>query len=188
MHGDENKKLQLIYDPVNNEITEHQYESNKDIFDAVSVFVYKNRIIKLAGYNISSWTQDFVDTFIMSSEIKANDKSKIVWTEKPEWKLPKAAFGFGHVLYGDYLIILGGATSGPYLDSLYVLDLSSDDNEWQELKYVKCPMKSKFLATIGSDNHIHLFTEINKWPDWQESDTAHYSIPISTILGSAFTR
>ena len=48
-------------------------------------------------------------------------------------------------------------------------------------------MASKYLAVLTSDNHIHLFTESNAWPDWQSSDRRHYCVPISTIFGSQFS-
>ena len=67
-----------------------------------------------------------------------------------------------------------------YQDSIYLLDLEVNDG-WKLLKHIKCPMKSWCVATITSDERVHLITKLN-----EEDENAHYSLPVSTILGPDF--
>ena len=57
----------------------------------------------------------------------------------------------------------------------------------EKLEHVQCPMKSKYVAILANNNMVHLYTRGNRWPNWEESVKAHYSIPLSTILGSEFS-
>ena len=73
-----------------------------------------------------------------------------------------------------------------FLDDIYVLDLENEDAGWDKVEHVKCPIPSQYLATLTRNNYVHLLTQVNKWPDWQSGIKAHFSIPISTLLGSKF--
>ena len=77
------------------------------------------------------------------------------------------------------------ATKSTNINRISVLDLNCDDG-WQEIKHIQCPLNSNYLAVLTADNHIHLITETNVWPNWRDSKRRHYSIHISTILGSKY--
>ena len=72
------------------------------------------------------------------------------------------------------------------VDSIYCLDLEKSEG-WKELKHIKCPFPGHYITTITDDNMVHLFAEVNQWPNWRDSQMAHYSLPISTLLGSEFS-
>ncbi len=125
------------------------------------------------------------DSFFMSNALNANDNDIGEWIKKSEWKLPIPISHCGPIIYKHWVFIFGGGTVGcKFLDEIYVLDLESDDG-WKKLKHIKCPIPSKYIGLVV-DHHVHLFTYINQWPNWQDSLTIHYTIPISTLLGSKF--
>ena len=101
-------------------------------------------------------------------------------------KLPKPVHSCGHILYKHYLIIFGGsAAAQKYQDSIFILDLRSDGG-WKKLEHIKCPIAGNYLATIRGNGDVHLFTLINKWPNWKDTECGHYSLPISELLGPDF--
>ena len=59
------------------------------------------------------------------------------------------------------------------------------DDEWKKLEHIKCPIRCSYMATIAEDT-VHLFTEIID-DDWLKTQKAHYSLPISHILGNEYT-
>ena len=195
MHGKTNYKHHVIYDINWTSQNNPKYVVVGDLgtntrMSCVAVLKYKNQIIKIAGDTYGKW--DYENKFLISSKINdKDDHDNILWIEKPEWKLPKRIYRFGHVLYKHYIIIFGGNTNKSYSgfvseNTIYVLDLNCDDG-WEEIKHIKCPLSSNYLAVLTDDNYVHLITETNVWPNWRDSQRRHYSIHISTILGSKFS-
>ena len=184
-YGSDSKRVYLIYDILTNKLSEYAHKFDKALC-RVSVIKYKHRIIAFGGSDGRR-----LNTLWVSSEIGPDDEFRPKWTIKEDWKLPKRTAGCGHILYKDYIIVLGGSigSGGSRKDSeaIYLLDLRSD-NGWIELKHIKCPLQSEYLAINISDSMVHLFVAMNKWPNWQESVRGHYSIHISTLLGSEFSR
>ena len=183
LHGLRNNK-HLVYNVTKNEI---KAIADTDVLWIVCALNYSNRIIKFAGLSSNSVK---LDKFVMSSVIEQNDNDNdnndITWSERPEFKLKRGVYQFGYVLYKHYLIFFGGDIGcGDFVDTIYLLDLNKNIG-WIELQHIKCPMKSKYVAILTMDKHVHLFSGSNKWPDWPNSERGHYSIPISTILGSQF--
>ena len=114
-----------------------------------------------------------------------NERDELEWTVRNEYKLPMPLYRCGYVLYKSFLVIFGGAPDGDFVDNVYLLDL--DDNiGWIELEHIKCPIKGRYMAVIDEDNFLHLFSEVNH-KIWRYSEKRHYSIPISTILGSKYS-
>ena len=117
-----------------------------------------------------------MDTFYISSI------RNFEWKLQPKYKLKTGTCYGGYILNKDYIIMLGGETSsGVYTDKIYVLDLKRS-NGWEELKDVKCPVKSNYMAVLDVDINIHLYTQINEWPKWEESVVKNYSICVEDIL------
>ena len=201
MHGHKNNFHHVIYDVITDN-SMYINAGSRQAMRAVAVLKYDNKIIKIGGS--SMWSNGYSDKFLISGEIREEDiyvefdnilftKGEIEWTEKTEWKLPEAIYRFGHILYKHYIIIFGGnvldnnsKSGSTNLNGIYVLDMSSDEG-WREIKHIKCPLNSNYLAVLTPDNFIHLVSEINVWPNWKESKMKHYAIHISTILGSEFT-
>ena len=185
LHGHNNKKYYFIYDPITNTIADHtQVMENLSV---VAVLEYNQQILKFGGYRIQEGEN--IDTFMISSRI-TRDKDILEWTEKAQWKLPKTLTNPGHILYGHYIVILGGCiwtnkNNVTFSDEIYVLDLQKDEG-WRKVKDIKCPVASEYLAAVGADNRIHLLTGINVWPLWRKSEIGHYSIALSTVLGAEF--
>ena len=67
-------------------------------------------------------------------------------------------------------------TGSQLLDSIYVLDLH-EDTGWIEVKHIRCPMASNFVATIGADYDVHLLTQSNK-----RKVRGHFAVSILSIL------
>ena len=183
-HGDKNTNQHITYNIEAAKVATYLSLKADDKRDYVGALRYKNRIIKFGGFNNDP--DGPIDLVFISSEIKPDDEDPPKWIMKEEWKLPIPLAGCGNVLYKDYVIIFGGVTlDADFIDTVYLLDLQKDDG-WEAIQHIKCPIASKYSAVLTSDNHVHLFTETNKWPAWKMSVSAHYSIPISTILGSKF--
>ena len=174
----------LIYDITKNTVKILEDEVSKYNTGMVSMLLYKDKIFRFGG----SQGSQRIDTFMISSSIKQNEDENIKWTEKVEFKLKNGRNKCAFVLYKNYLISFGGNPSwGKFVESICLLDLD-DDVGWIELVHVKCPIASRYLAVLTPDLYVHLLTEFNVWPQWRESERAHYSIPISTILGSKFSK
>ena len=180
--GAENEK-HLIYDIPNDKVTIKDDKGADNIMTGECLLRYKNKIIRCGG---ADWTkQQRVDTFMISSEIKEDMDEDIEWKQVSKCKLKQPLHGCGYVLYGHYMITVGGNPSpGEFVDTVYVLDLD-DDIGWIEVKHIKCPIQSKYLAVLSDNNYLHIWTEINE-NVWQDSKRGHYSIHVSTILGSNF--
>ena len=180
--GADNDKKHLIYNITKNTIKVLEDKGATDTkMIGVCLMKYGNKILRFGGFG--GWSN--VDTFMISSEIKEDDdENGLEWDIKEEFKCKQPVTKCGPIVYGKYLILFGG-DADVYIDTIYLLDLEGDVG-WIELKHLKCPIPSAYLAVLTDDNFVHLFTEINEWPEWQESERGHYSIPISTVLGSKF--
>ena len=172
-HGDQNDQ-HLIYDIKDNTIVEIKDKSALELMYGVSILKYQNKIIKFGGF-----CYYFTDEFLISNEIKPDSNDILEWDK---YKLPKNLEMCGYILYKHYIVIFGGeGTGNKFTDTIYLLDLKKDF-DWKEVKHIKCPMKSKYVATVTADNMVHLFTEINKVTvNWRESARGYY-LPISTIF------
>ena len=180
-NGSANTK-HLIYDITNNTIKSLEDKQTTEGMTGVAVLKYnKNKIIRFGGVGIKKQ-----GTFMISDEIKKNDNKPIKWSIKPKFKLIDRN-PWGYVIYKQYIITFGGGMGGiQFNDKIYLLDLENDDNGWMEVKHIKCPFSSRFVAVLN-DYHVHIFSELGKWPNWEDSQRGHYSVPISTILGSKFS-
>ena len=186
LFGDQSS-MYLVYDINRNEL--HSYPNILGRSKFVTALLYQNRIILFGGWSYAK--NEIHNEFRISNEIHRNHNGKISWNIKDEFKFSqKPVYFHGYILYKHYLFIFGGGiwieSSGwKLIDSIYYLDLNKSKG-WKELKHIKCPYPGQFITTITDDNVVHLFAEINEWPNWKESKRAHYSVPISTILGSEF--
>ena len=183
----EHNSMHLVYDINKNEV--HSYESTLGRSKFVAALWYQNRIILFGGW---SYAQNKIQNeFKISNEIERIHDCKINWTIEPQYKFPKTPVYFhGYILYKHYILTFGGRiyTKGSgwsYTDSIHLLDLNKEYG-WKEVKHIKCPYPGHFVEVITTNNIIHLFTETNKWPNWEDSDRGHHSLPVSTILGSEF--
>ena len=180
LNGYDNNDCYLIYDIKTNALNTVSVDKKegKGIY-LIAALEYNNQIMQVGGYNRGE--------FWISTEIQEDDdgEKKLDWVEKTKWKLPRQIAGGGLIRYKHYIILFGGGLGGiTFGDSIMILDLESDEG-WREID-MKCPLKSKYLAVLCDDNHIHLFTESTQWPDWKNSEKQHHSIHVSTILGSKF--
>ena len=152
--------------------------------DCIRAINYEQQIIIFGGYDNDK--EIVIDTVKISSKIISDNHKKPKWINKPQWKLPTCMMSFGYVLYKHYVITFGGDTfDEKYMDSIYFLNLQRGD-AWKQLKHIKCPLKSGFNAILTSDNKIHLFANINKWPNWKDSSKGHFSISIKDLMGKYY--
>ena len=197
-NGEEDANHYYIYDINKNEINTFPERDGPVKVNNSSVIEYKNRIIKVGGFNKHSGHKS--NKFAISEEIEyIKERTQAPrWIDKPEWKLPLPLFAFGLVSYKHYLIGLGGVannwyTSGSgedkrtgFMNAIFVLDMEDNDGTgWKEID-IECPVKSKYIACITNDNFVHIFTESNKWPNWIERERMHCSIHVSTLLGDQY--
>ena len=178
-HGDNNEQYHLVYDPIKNTVNTNSVQTDKICF--ASSVVYENNIIKFSGYNCTGSTG--YDEVMISNICDDN----VEWIEKPNWRLPFANDGCGYILYRHFIVMFGGQDNWyQWLDTIYLLDLTNNDQGWKKLDHIKCPIPSKYLAVLTPDNHVHLLTDINKWPNWQESNRGHWSISMKDLMGEYY--
>ena len=182
-HGRDNVEEYLVYDINNNRIKSYKYITDKIHF--VSALFYQNRIILFGGYNATQ--RKLHNNFKISGEMHKNHDGKInKWTINDKYKFETPVIFHSCLQYKHYVLVFGGSVQArAFTDSIYLLDLNNNDG-WKELKHIKCPCPSHYIVTITEHNMVHLLMEYNKWPNWEDSKKAHYSLPISTILGSKF--
>eukprot|EP01084_Bolivina_argentea_P224534 379656_1 len=186
-HGVKNRK-HLIYSITNDKL---QF-SNSDMTDeltisnikAVSILKYNDKIIRFGGFNADKKRN--INKFTMSSTIIADKYNDIEWLVKKNYKLKEPAAQCGYLLYKHYILRFGGFYK-EFMDTIYLLDLNQD-NGWIKLNHVRCPMASQYLAILDSNNYIHLFTTINKFPKWSDSVNKHYSIAIYAIFRAIYRK
>ena len=160
-HGERNTK-HFVYDPTANSLKTYVIITDRDDADGVQSVVYDNKIMKFSGYANAYKTRTAAMLFCEIDD----ENETIKWTNKYEWTLPTKNDTCGYILYEHYLVIFGGqATAFEYLDTIYFLDLTKHDEGWKELEHIKCPLPSKYLPVLAPNNHVHLFTETNKWPN-----------------------
>ena len=182
LHGHKNRQHYLIYNPNKNTVIDHAILTQAIRKSALLFYQSQNRILKFAGY--CSEQRQKIDQFMVSSVIKPGEDTVPEWTTKPEWKLPIPLQNCGYVLYKHYIIIIGGSTTNnQFVDDVYLLDLRSD-NGWKRVRYIECPMPSHYLAILAVDKRVHIFARGNVLPNWKDSELGHYSLPITTIIGS----
>eukprot|EP01083_Nonionella_stella_P135987 413631_1 len=154
-------KIQILTDPT----------TNSSVTD-ICVLKYENKIIRFGGYDMDS--SSFTSTLFISSAI-SGDISAIEWCGG--WQLLRGVVGCGYITYKQYMIIFGGRSSyNEYMDAICVLNVESDTG-WQQLKHIKCPVASQYVAVLSRDNNVHLLTAYNK-----HKMTTHYRIAMSDIL------
>ena len=182
-HGKQNTKYCIVYNISKDQVIINEYPKPVDAIVGASAFVYQDKIFTLGGYNNTTWTR--MDTFRISAAFRGD--GFIEWMVKPQWKLPKGLNYFGCLLCLHYVLIFGGAAYGAtFQDSIYLLDLNRKES-WQKLEHITCPVVSDYLGILTANNVVHLFLRRNKHPDWKNSVMGHYSLPISTIIGTEFS-
>lgn len=130
-------------------------ENSIDRLDSFGIINYKNRLYRIGGYNCD--TNKSIDTFAVSNIIKQDEYENIKWTIKDEQKLPKKLHGFGYILYKNVIVIFGGKEKGGvYSDTIYALNIDKDDGQWEEIKDIKCPLHSEYLAILTHSNNDEL--------------------------------
>eukprot|EP01083_Nonionella_stella_P018693 51997_1 len=67
--------------------------------------------------------------------------------------------------------MFGGYVPGKCADTICVLNVKSVDDGWIELKDIKCPTPSYYLAVVDAMDHIHIL-----------GNKQHYSISTSSVL------
>ena len=186
MHGTENYK-NWIYNITANTVKIFDDECTDKMYLVAAIKYKDNCIIKWGGWNYSDGRPS--NAFMISNIIEDNNTDEIKWELQPNYAFKEPIYNFGYVLYMDIIIIFGGVNkNGIYLNTISILNLKDKKTGWIELKHIKCPLKSDYIATITEDCFIHILSEINQWPDWENSERGHYSIHISTILGSTFCK
>ena len=140
------------------------------------VVAYRNKIIKFGG----KYFDEIMNCFHISSTIYRNNYKNIKWASPVQFRLPHGLCECGYVLYEHYIITFGGNTP-QYIDTIYVLDVEKTVG-WMKMKHITCPLASNYRAVIDKNQVIHLYSTINKWPNWQDSVVKHFTIPIEQIL------
>eukprot|EP01083_Nonionella_stella_P155206 501089_1 len=80
----------------------------------------------------------------------------------------------GYLMYKHYIIMFGGETTDwKKMDTICVLNVKSVDDGWIELKHIKCPMPSGYVAVVDAKENIHILS--------RSKDCKHYSISISSV-------
>eukprot|EP01084_Bolivina_argentea_P125450 222266_1 len=174
-HGIHNCK-HLIYSPKTNKLKILNDATTTQNIEEVCVLKYGNKLIRFGGYCMDEM-KSLNSLFISSPVIQMNKTNKTIkWQLK--CKLVKGLFGCGYILYDNtYIITFGGSHSwAEYIDTIFVLNIKQNGN-WFELKQIKCPLPSAYLAILDSENNIHLFTQHNK-----HAVKKHFVCKISTIL------
>ena len=184
-NGHDNTK-HIIYHIPSNTMKVFDTPSTSSMMNDLCILQYKNRIIKFGGFKQS--TDNYMSEILMSSGIKDDYNQSIKWIVQPQWAFKHTLYGCGCMIFKHWIITFGGKIYDDInecIDTIYLLDLNKDIG-WIKLKHIKCPLKSRYLAVLTHDFHVHLFSSINKWPNFQDSIVVHYSIHISDIFGSIF--
>ena len=92
------------------------------------------------------------------------------------------------MLFNNFLLIFGGKLArNKFSDSIYLLDLNNENNGWNKLDHVKCPIPSQYIAVLTNDLKVHLFTKYNKpQSNLQNNESGNYSLPIASITGPKY--
>ena len=171
-----NTAKHIIYSITNNTVRIYD-DSTANENHAPNLLKYQNNIIKFGGW--SSAYQQGLDTFYSTSTTQKQET--ISWTLQEKYRLKRRASSSGYIIFDHYIIIFGGhEDNGPYMDSIYALDLECDVG-WIEMKHIKCPLASNYRAVLDGDDNVHLFTQVNQHP-WQKSEIKHFMICIGEIL------
>ena len=123
VHGERNTKQHLIYNITQDNVQIIEQKCERLI--VIPMIVYNEKMIKFDGQKGLHISSKIVKDKKYDN-VHAHDK--IVWTMKPEWKLPKAVVCCGYILYRRYMIIFGGIVDDDvFLDSIYLLDLEKSE-------------------------------------------------------------
>eukprot|EP01083_Nonionella_stella_P064471 168019_1 len=141
----------------------------------ICVTQYKNKIIRFGGYKSGAYYSKLV---ISDTTITPNTDNDVKWKTIPVWKCPKPVIRCGYISYKHYVIMFGGSTKRGKMDSIYVLNVLNENKGWIEVKHLKCPKKTHWLAVLDRNNDVHLLST---------SERSHFSIAISAILTKDIT-
>ena len=170
-NGNKNIQHDIVFNTRDNSVKILKTEHNKAEF--VTLVLFQGKIISIGGWDDVLMTR--LDTVQISAAL--NDNDAIQWTTNPQWKLPVGLDQAGCVLYRHYILVFGGS-SGLYQDVIYLLDLSNEDNTWEILKHITCPVPGYYVATLTPDSNVHLFLGENR-----DGIRGHYTLPLSTVMG-----
>ena len=179
-NGDNNYGKHIIYDITTKQIKiKNDHEEAKNI-ENEHIIIHNNQIIRFGGYKNGG---KFLDDFFISNINNNNDDYQ--WMKQSKYNLSIPLESGGYILYNDYLIIFGGQTIDyEYIDDIYILNLnnSSLGNEWTKSK-IKLPFKSKYHAILNN-KMVHII----KCHDWDNDNSSHHNIHISSILGDLYKK
>ena len=163
---------------------------NSQKIEGAAAILFENRIIAIGGTKNGNKT---LTALPMSSVIKEIEVNYCPNFEiKPNWNLPEPLEYFGYIIFKHYVLIFGGATTNAkFVDTIYLLDLLPENQGWRKLMHIKCPIASQYRAVLINDENkepkVHLFTDVNKWPNWTQSQKGNYYLPISKIMGPEYS-
>eukprot|EP01083_Nonionella_stella_P064469 168014_1 len=141
----------------------------------ICVTQYKNKIIRFGGYRSGAYYSKLV---ISDAAITPNTDNNVKWKSMKLWRCPKPVMRCGYISYKHYVIMFGGSTKRGKMDSIYVLNVLNENKGWIEVKHLKCPKKTHWLAVLDRNNDVHLLST---------SERSHFSIAISAILTKDIT-
>eukprot|EP01083_Nonionella_stella_P008898 25779_1 len=100
-----------------------------------------------------------------------------IWQKNERWRMPKAVYQFGYVMYKNRVIITFGGRdeTNETIDDIFYLDLFNKSDGWKSSK-LKCPKRSTYNAVLMEDDTVHIV------PFYVHKD--HFSIPIKKLLPS----
>eukprot|EP01083_Nonionella_stella_P064470 168017_1 len=143
----------------------------------ICVTQYKNKIIRFGGYKSGAYYSKLV---ISDAAITPNTDNNVKWKSMKLWRCPKPVMRCGYISYKHYVIMFGGSTKRGKMDSIYVLNVLNENKGWIEVKHLKCPKKSNYVAVLDRNNDVHLVAT--------SGDCSHVSIAISAILTNDITK
>ena len=175
--GKKNDNKYIIYSIKQNTIKMLNDTKKSNVYAMISL-KYQDKIIKFGGMDCS--IKQPVDKLYSTSIIQENNN--VVWSLQKQYELKCGINCCGYILFEHHIIIFGGAQkSGNYQDAIYVLDLRRDIG-WIELQHIRCPLRSSYRAVLDGDYNVHLFTQVNQWPEWEDSVVKHFAIGIREII------
>ena len=177
--GNKSGPTYIVYSIKDNTIKQLKDQTVNKVGAIISL-KYQDKIIKFGGIDCNQPILEYLGTFHTTSDKQENDSVK--WTLQEQYKFKRGIAGCGCIFYDNHIVIFGGNEGdSEYFDSIHALDLKSDAG-WIELQHMKCPLASSYRAVLDGDDNVHLFTQINQWPNWEVSQIRHFSIGIRDIL------
>eukprot|EP01083_Nonionella_stella_P056639 149028_1 len=173
--GGQNSQSHYVYSFKQNKLKTLKDPVIKDEVTHICVTQYQNKIIRFSGYRMGAYYSKLV---ISDAAITPNTDHDVTWKTMPVWKCHQRVIRCGYIAYKHYIIMFGGSAKRGKTVSIYVLNVLNKDKGWIELKHLKCPIKSNWVAVLDGNNDVHLVSTTKR---------AHYSIPISAILTKDIT-